>query len=188
MFRWAAGRERQCPVPTAVTTWTRMIRTTANDVTSQSAANAIAAVRSVAGVTARVAAGRVKPAAATSAAAVSRCVRIVLTPSAKGASMTDDVRNAEVSPIPQQTKPTRPRRARRPATPTLRFTPLAWAKLLFLRDLGDTEVGGFAVSSTDDLLLVHDVRLIRQLTTAISVKFADDAVAEFFDEQVDAGL
>jgi len=59
---------------------------------------------------------------------------------------------------------------------------------LFLRDAGDTEVGGFAVSTPDDLLLVTDVRLIRQLTSAISVKFADNSVAEFFDEQVDAGM
>ena len=27
--------------------------------------------------------------------------------------------------------------------PVLRFSPTAWAKLLFLRDAGDTEIGGF---------------------------------------------
>ena len=30
-------------------------------------------------------------------------------------------------------------------SPTLRFSPYAWAKLLFLRDLGETEVGGFGI-------------------------------------------
>lgn len=37
-------------------------------------------------------------------------------------------------------------------------------------------------------MLVTDVCLVRQATTTISVQFADDSVAEFFDEQVDAGL
>ena len=42
--------------------------------------------------------------------------------------------------------------------PALRFTPYAWAKLLYLRDRGDSEVGGFGITSRDDLLLVKDVR------------------------------
>ncbi len=75
-----------------------------------------------------------------------------------------------------------------PTRPTLRFSPYAWAKLLFLRDLGDTEVGGFGISAEDDLLLVEDVRLIGQRTTLVSVEFDDEAVADYFDAQVDAGL
>jgi proteasome lid subunit RPN8/RPN11 len=35
-------------------------------------------------------------------------------------------------------------------TQTLRFSPTAWAKLLFLRDYGDTEVGGFGIAASDD--------------------------------------
>ena len=70
----------------------------------------------------------------------------------------------------------------------LSFTPYAWAKLLFLRDLGNTEVGGFGVSAEDDLLLVEDVRLIGQRTTLVSVEFDDEAVADYFDAQADAGL
>ncbi|MEQ8788680.1 MAG: hypothetical protein RIC55_20385 [Pirellulaceae bacterium] len=69
----------------------------------------------------------------------------------------------------------------------LRFSPTAWAKLIFLRDCGDTEVGGFGVSAKDDPLLVEDVRLVRQNCTAVSVEFDDEAVADFFDEQVDLG-
>ena len=38
------------------------------------------------------------------------------------------------------------------------------------------------------MLLVEDVRLIGQQTTIVSVEFDDEAVADFFDEQVDAGL
>ena len=56
----------------------------------------------------------------------------------------------------------------------LRLTPYAWAKLLWLRDLGETEVGGFGISAAGDLLLVEDVCLVRQSCTAVTVKFADD--------------
>ena len=69
----------------------------------------------------------------------------------------------------------------------LRFSPTAWAKLLFWRDLGDTEVGGFAISSPGDHLLVQDVRLVRQECTGASVSLDDQAVADFFDHQVDQG-
>ncbi len=84
------------------------------------------------------------------------------------------------------------RRPRRRATrshrrPRLRFSPTAWAKLLFLRDRGSTEVGGFGVTPADDLLCINDIRLVRQNCTAVSVAFDDTAVAEFFDDQVDAG-
>jgi hypothetical protein len=71
--------------------------------------------------------------------------------------------------------------------PSLRFSPTAWAKLLYLRDLGDTEMGGFGIAATDDLLLVEDVQLVRQTCTGASVAFADLAVADFFDDQVDQG-
>jgi hypothetical protein len=78
-------------------------------------------------------------------------------------------------------------RLRERAAPTLRFSPTAWAKLLFLRDLGETEVGGFGITAADDPLLVEDVKLVCQIATGVSVAFDDQAVAEFFDQQVDAG-
>ena len=61
------------------------------------------------------------------------------------------------------------------------------AKLLFLRDAGPTEVGGFGVSAVGDLLLVEDVQLVQQRCTSVSVQFDDHAVADYFDEQVDRG-
>ena len=70
-------------------------------------------------------------------------------------------------------------------SPSLWFSPTAWAKLLYLRDLGDTEVGGFGISAADNLLYVEDVLLVRQVCTGASVAFDDQAVAEFFDQQVD---
>jgi proteasome lid subunit RPN8/RPN11 len=67
------------------------------------------------------------------------------------------------------------------------LSPYAWAKLLFLRDSGDCEVGGFGITGADGLLLIEDVRLVRQYSTPVSVRFDDAAVADFFDEQVDRG-
>ncbi len=72
--------------------------------------------------------------------------------------------------------------------PTLRFTPTAWAKLMYLRDCGETEVGGFGSAETDDLLLVTDFQLVGQEASFASVFFDDDAVADFYDRQVDLGL
>lgn len=69
----------------------------------------------------------------------------------------------------------------------LRFTPTAWSKLLLMRDAGPTEIGGFGITASDDLLLVHDLRLVRQTCTSVSVAFDDRAVADMFDEQVDLG-
>jgi len=69
----------------------------------------------------------------------------------------------------------------------LRFTPTAWAKLIFFRDRGGTEIGGFGLSSVGDLLLVEEFVTVKQTATAASVSFDDKAVADFFDRQVDAG-
>ncbi len=80
--------------------------------------------------------------------------------------------------------------ARRPSSnghTALRFSPYAWAKLLHLRDCGNTEVGGFGITSADDLAVVEDIRLVRQRCTPVSVEFDDAAVADFFDEQIDLG-
>jgi len=76
---------------------------------------------------------------------------------------------------------------RPPYPPLLRITPYAWAKLLFLRDAGPTEIGGFGISAAGEPLLVEDVRLVRQQCDWASVAFDDAAVAEYFDEQVDLG-
>ena len=68
------------------------------------------------------------------------------------------------------------------------FAPLAWLKLKFFCHAGDTEVGGFAVSAEHDPLYVRDFATVRQYTTAVSVEFDDAAVADHFDDAVDAGL
>lgn len=69
----------------------------------------------------------------------------------------------------------------------LRFTPWAWAKLQFFCHHGDTEIGGFGITSGADLLLVEDFVTVKQKTSCVSVEFDDAAVADFFESQVDAG-
>ena len=80
-----------------------------------------------------------------------------------------------------------PRKTVVPAQPLLRFTPTAWAKLLFLRDLGRTEIGGFAITPAENLVLVEEFVTVKQRVTVASVAFDDDAVADFFDQQIDRG-
>jgi proteasome lid subunit RPN8/RPN11 len=103
--------------------------------------------------------------------------------------------SVEKAKSPLKSTPSRSKRpsefehaARLSKTPKLRFSPTAWAKLLFLRDYGDTEVGGFGITALGDLLYVEDVALVQQTCTSISVAFNDESVADFFDRQVDAGL
>ncbi len=69
----------------------------------------------------------------------------------------------------------------------LRFTPYAWAKLQYFCHRGDTEIGGFGLSHPDDPLLVIDFLTLKQQVTCVSVEFDDEAVAELFEDQVDAG-
>ncbi|MCA9069063.1 MAG: hypothetical protein KDA84_09080 [Planctomycetaceae bacterium] len=89
----------------------------------------------------------------------------------------------------KQRKPKRHKLASRKrietSRPKLRFSPTAWAKLLFLRDYGETEIGGFGISHPEDLLLVEDVQLVKQTCSWAHVAFDDESVADFFDQQVD---
>ena len=71
--------------------------------------------------------------------------------------------------------------------PVLRFTPTAWAKLQFFCHQGESEIGGFGVTPKDDLLLIEEFVTVKQTTTEVSVDFLDEAVADFFEAQVDLG-
>ena len=83
----------------------------------------------------------------------------------------------------------RPRRKRQKQRKRsiLRFSPYAWAKLIYLRDRGPTEVGGFGITDPADPRFVNDVVLLQQTCTDVTVAFDDAAVADFFDDQIDAG-
>ena len=71
--------------------------------------------------------------------------------------------------------------------PVLRFSPTAWAKLLFFRDRGETEISGFGITGPDDLLYVTEFTTIKQQASAVSISLDDEAVADLFETQVDAG-
>lgn len=70
----------------------------------------------------------------------------------------------------------------------LRFSPMAWAKLLYMRDAGDTEVGGFGITRADDILYVEDFVLIKQKATAVTVSFDDDDVSDYMMDMVERQL
>jgi proteasome lid subunit RPN8/RPN11 len=92
-------------------------------------------------------------------------------------------------PYLQRPKPRKKKRRSRkqPLSPVLKLTPYAMAKLRFLRDLGPTEIGGFALTSDTHALVVQDVGLVQQECDWASVLFNDEAVADYFDQQVDLG-
>jgi hypothetical protein len=80
------------------------------------------------------------------------------------------------------------RRKRKPSDgPVLRFSPTAWAKLQYFCHRGNTEIGGFGLTSAEDLLLVEDFVTVRQSVSGVSVSFDDAAVADLFENQVDLG-
>ena len=83
----------------------------------------------------------------------------------------------------------RPRRKRpqRRKRRLLKFSPYAWAKLIYLRDRGTTEVGGFGITDPGQPRFVKDIVLVSQSCTEVTVAFDDTAVADFFDDQIDAG-
>jgi proteasome lid subunit RPN8/RPN11 len=70
-------------------------------------------------------------------------------------------------------------------SPSLRFSPTAWAKLVYMRDMTDNEVGGFGITKPNDLLFVTDFILVKQKVTVVSVSFDDSSVADFFENQVE---
>ena len=69
----------------------------------------------------------------------------------------------------------------------LRFSPTAWAKLIYFRDNSENEVGGFGITAQEDQLYVQDFVTVKQKVTFVSVKFDDEAVANYFEYQVDLG-
>ena len=69
----------------------------------------------------------------------------------------------------------------------LRFSPYAWAKLLYLRDAGNTEVGAFGIGMPDDPLAIIDVVTVKQKVSIATVEFDDESVADFFEDQVELG-
>ena len=61
----------------------------------------------------------------------------------------------------------------------LRFSPYAYAKLLWMRDRGNTEVAGYGVTATEDPLFVTDFILVKQECTAASFDFDSEDIVDY---------
>lgn len=61
----------------------------------------------------------------------------------------------------------------------IRFTPYAFAKLSFLRDVGNTEIGGFGIAGTDDPLLITDIWLPEQECTLTTVELDGESLLDY---------
>jgi hypothetical protein len=73
-------------------------------------------------------------------------------------------------------------------TDTLRFTAYAYAKLLWMRDRGDTEVAGYCVTGTEDPLLITDFCLVKQKCTGATFDLDPEDGVDFVDRMSDVGL
>ncbi len=69
----------------------------------------------------------------------------------------------------------------------MKFSPYAWAKLVFMRDMTENEVGCFGITSKDDLLLIEDIVVVKQKVSPVTVSFEDESVADLFEDQVILG-
>jgi len=71
---------------------------------------------------------------------------------------------------------------------TLRFTPYAFAKLIFMRDKGNTEVAGYCITGTEDPLLVTDFVLVKQTCTTATFDLDTVSCVEHMDTMLDKGI
>lgn len=67
----------------------------------------------------------------------------------------------------------------------LRFTPFAWAKLHFMRDCVNTEIGGLAVTDPDDYMLVVDILVPPQEVSSVHTKILPGSLSELVADMAD---
>lgn len=77
--------------------------------------------------------------------------------------------------------------SQKPAKQVLTFSLYAWAKLLFMRDIGQTEVGCFGITLEHDLFYVQDLRFIKQKCSGAHTKFDDEALNDLVVDELQAG-
>jgi len=99
---------------------------------------------------------------------------------AKSQKLTKMEVQANLNQVKQKPSSQAKKKAQHTRKPALKFSPTAWAKLLYFRDKSDNEVGGFGITEPDDLLCVRDFITVKQKVTPVSVRFGDEAVADFF--------
>lgn len=69
----------------------------------------------------------------------------------------------------------------------LRFSPYAWAKMLYMRDAGPTEVAGCIVTRPDDVLAAVDFLLVKSLCGPASFELDDDYLSNMWLDLGEAG-
>jgi proteasome lid subunit RPN8/RPN11 len=70
----------------------------------------------------------------------------------------------------------------------LTFHPLAWLKLAYFCQNGNTEIAGFAITAKDNPLYIEEFVTVRQHNSSVTVSLDDQAVADYLDRCVDVGL
>lgn len=74
------------------------------------------------------------------------------------------------------------------SAPVLKFTPYAWAKLRYMRDKGESEVGGFGITPTEDPMLITDIKMVPQKCTMATVDIEGRDISDFVNNMMDIGL
>lgn len=69
----------------------------------------------------------------------------------------------------------------------IKFSPTAWAKIQYLHHISTCEIGCFGISHPEDFLYVEEVVIIKQTVSRVHFEFDSTAIADYFDDQVDAG-
>lgn len=67
------------------------------------------------------------------------------------------------------------------------FSAAAWLKLQYLCHLGNTEIGGYAISTSEAPLYIKEFHIIKQYVSSVTVSFDDMGLAQFADKQLDRG-
>ena len=70
--------------------------------------------------------------------------------------------------------------------PTLWFSVYAWAKLMYMRDAGSTEIAGMGIAEDEnELLYVHDFFTLPQTATVAHYEIDDDAIGTFANNMLE---
>jgi hypothetical protein len=69
----------------------------------------------------------------------------------------------------------------------LRFSPYAWAKMLYMRDIGTTEVAGCIITRPNDLLAAIDFLLVKSTCSPGSFELDDDDLSNLWMDLGEAG-
>lgn len=69
-----------------------------------------------------------------------------------------------------------------------RVSPYAYQKILFMRDIGDSEVSGFAVTDEEQPDLITDFHLIKQQCTVVTTEMDSEGLADYLEDMVENGF